>query len=88
MMVVVERFIKGAPSMEKTTAHATLATIGIDLGKKVFQVHGIDSSGKVVVRRAVNRRELVAFAEKLPPCLIGMEACATAYRQYGDSALN
>ncbi|MGH6960314.1 MAG: IS110 family transposase [Dongiaceae bacterium] len=65
--------------MDKTTAYATVATIGIDLGKKVFQVHGIDSCGKVVIRRAVKRRELVAFAAQLPPCLIGMEACASAH---------
>jgi transposase len=65
--------------MEKTTTPATVATIGIDLAKKVFQIHAVDSSGKVVLRRAVKRREVVAFAAQLPPCLIGMEACATAH---------
>jgi transposase len=65
--------------MEKTTTQATVATIGIDLAKRVFQIHGIDSSGKVVIRRAVKRREVVAFAARLPACLIGMEACATAH---------
>jgi len=65
--------------MDKTTTHAVVAAIGIDLAKKVFQVHGIDSSGKVVIGRAVKRRELLPFAAKLPPCVIGMEACATAH---------
>jgi transposase len=65
--------------MDKTTPQACVATIGIDLGKKVFQIHGIDSCGQVVIRRSVKRRELLAFAAKLPPCLIGMEACASAH---------
>jgi transposase len=65
--------------MEKTTTLATVATIGIDLAKKVFQVHAVDSAGEVVIRRVVKRRELVRFAAKLSPCLIGMEACATAH---------
>ena len=65
--------------MEKTTTEAAVATIGIDLAKKVFQVHAVDSFGKVVIRRTVKRRELVPFAAKLPPCVIGMEACATAH---------
>lgn len=65
--------------MDKTTPAASVATIGIDLGKKIFQVHGIDSSGKVVIRRSVKRRDVLAFAAGLPPCVIGMEACATAH---------
>jgi transposase len=65
--------------MDKPTTHAAAATIGIDLAKKVFQVHAVDCSGKVVIRRAVKRRELVPFAAKLPACVIGMEACATAH---------
>jgi transposase len=65
--------------MEKTTTQATIATIGIDLAKKVFQFDGIDSAGEVVIRRAVKRRELLPFATTLPPCVIGMEACATAH---------
>jgi transposase len=66
--------------MDKTTSDASVATIGIDLAKNVFQVHAINASGVVVVRRAVKRRDLLAFAEKLLPCVIGMEACATAHR--------
>ena len=65
--------------MDKTTTSTCVATIGIDLGKRVFQIHGIDRLGEIVTRRSVKRRELLPFAAKLPPCLIGMEACATAH---------
>jgi transposase len=58
---------------------AEVTTIGVDLAKKVFQVHGVDASGVVRLRRAVRRRQVVAFFAKLPPCLVGMEACATAH---------
>src|SRR5262249_11086464 len=82
-----KRFIKGAPSMDKTTTQASVATIGIDLGKKVFQVHGIDSCGKIVVRRAVKRRELVAFAAQLAACVLAMEGCATAPKDDAEQRL-
>ena len=59
--------------MEKIT------TIGLDIAKSVFQVHGIDASGEIVVRRQLRRRQLLAFFERLEPCLVGMEACATAH---------
>jgi len=54
-------------------------TIGIDLAKSVFQVHGIDDAGAVVIRKKLRRAQLRAFFDGLPPCLIGMEACATAH---------
>ncbi len=54
-------------------------TIGVDLAKNVFQVHGVDAEGAVVVRRRLRRRQVLAFFKKLPPCLVGMEACATAH---------
>jgi transposase len=54
-------------------------TIGVDLAKSVFQVHGVDSEGAVLVRRQLRRRQVLPFFEKLPPCLVGMEACATAH---------
>src|SRR6202008_4228347 len=54
-------------------------TIGVDLAKSVFQVHGVDAAGAVVVRRQLRRRQMLPFFEKLPPCLVGMEACATAH---------
>jgi transposase len=50
-----------------------------DLAKKVFQVHGIDVEGKVVVARRLRRKEVLAFFAKLPPCLVGMEACGSAH---------
>jgi transposase len=54
-------------------------TIGLDLAKAVFQVHGVDSSGKVVVSRRLRRDAVLAFFAPLPPCLVGMEACAGAH---------
>jgi transposase len=56
-----------------------ISTIGLDLAKKVFQIHAVDASGAVVLRRALRRGKVVEFFGKLPPCLIGMEACATAH---------
>jgi len=56
-----------------------ITTIGLDLAKNVFQVHGVDAAGKVVVRKALRRAELLRFFERLPPCLVGMEACGTAH---------
>ena len=57
----------------------TVATVGLDLAKSIFQVHAIDALGGVVVRRALRRANLLDFFRKLPPCLVGMEACATAH---------
>jgi transposase len=57
----------------------TITTIGLDLAKKVFQVHGVDAEGKVVVVRKLRRKEVLAFFGKLPPCLVGMEACGSAH---------
>ena len=54
-------------------------TIGVDLAKNVFQVHGVDAEGAVLIRRQLRRRQVLPFFEKQPPCLIGMEACATAH---------
>jgi transposase len=54
-------------------------TIGLDIAKNVFQVHGIDATEKVVVRKQLRRSQVIAFFKALPPCLIGMEACATAH---------
>ena len=56
-----------------------VSTIGLDLAKNVFQVHGIDAAGKVLVRRQLRRGEVLSFFARLEPCLIGMEACATAH---------
>src|ERR1700750_2803828 len=56
-----------------------LTTIGLDIAKNVFQVHGIDAAEKVVVRKQLRRSKVIAFFEALPPCLVGMEACASAH---------
>ncbi len=56
-----------------------ITTIGLDIAKNVFQVHGIDAAEKVVVRKQLRRGQVMVFFEALPPCLIGMEACATAH---------
>ena len=54
-------------------------TIGVDLAKNVFQVHGIDAEGAVIVRRQLRRSQMLPFFKKQPPCLVGMEACATGH---------
>ena len=56
-----------------------ITTIGLDIAKNVFQVHGIDAAEKVVVRKQLRRSQLLAFFKALPLCLVGMEACATAH---------
>ena len=56
-----------------------VCTVGLDIAKNVFQVHGVDESGAVVLRRQVRRRQVLALFEKLPRCLVGIEACATAH---------
>jgi transposase len=59
----------------------TVSTIGLDIAKSLFQVHGIDAAGQVAIRRQLRRRQLLAFFEKLPPCLIGIEACASSHHR-------
>jgi len=54
-------------------------TIGVDLAKNVFQVHGVDADGEVVVRRQLRRGQMLPFFKKQPPCLVGIEACATSH---------
>src|SRR3954468_4770777 len=56
-----------------------VATIGLDLAKHSFQVHGVDAQGQVVIRRKLRRGEVVAFFAALPSCVVGMEACATSH---------
>ena len=59
-----------------------VTTIGLDLAKHVFQIHGIDAAEKVVVRRQLRRSQVMAFFEALAPCLIGIEACACPFRKF------
>ena len=56
-----------------------ITTLGIDLAKNVFHVHGENARGKVVVRKRLSRKKLLEFVANLPPCLIGMEACGGAH---------
>ena len=56
-----------------------ITTIGLDIAKSVFQVHGIDAAGNVIIRRQLKRRYVLPFFEKLPSCLIGIEACASSH---------
>ena len=56
-----------------------VSIVGLDLAKNVFQVHGIDTQGKVLLRQHLRRGEVLSFFAKLAPCLVGMEACATAH---------
>jgi transposase len=57
----------------------TMTTIGLDIAKSVFQVHGIDAASNVIVRRQLKRRYVLAFFQKLQPCLVGIEACASSH---------
>jgi transposase len=56
-----------------------ITTVGIDLAKSVFQIHGVDARGKAVLRKQLKRSEMAMFFANLPPCLIGMEACSSAH---------
>ena len=57
----------------------TVTTIGLDIAKSVFQAHGVDAAGQGVIRRQLKRRHVLAFFRKLPPCLVGIEACASSH---------
>lgn len=66
--------------MEKTDIELNaVVTVGLDLAKHVFQVHAVDAAGRVVMSRALRRKDVLAFFERLPSCLIGMEACGSAH---------
>ena len=56
-----------------------ITTIGLDLAKRVFQVHGLDQDGQLVLRKQLRRGQVVKFFGTLPPCLVGMEACGSAH---------
>jgi len=57
----------------------TITTIGLDIAKSFFQVHGVDAAGDVIVRRKMKRRYVLIFFQKLQPCLVGIEACASSH---------
>jgi len=56
-----------------------ITTVGLDIAKSVFQVHGVDAAGKVIIRRQLKRRHVLPFFQRLPACVVGMEACATSH---------
>ena len=56
-----------------------ISTLGVDIAKNVFQVHGINERGEIVVPRQLRRRQVLPFFGRLSPCLVGMEACATSH---------
>ena len=64
------------------------AFIGLDLAKSVFQVHGVDAQGKVVVTKRLRRDAVLAFFFNLPPCVIGMEACTGSHFWARDGVLH
>jgi hypothetical protein len=59
--------------------HDNRSRLGLDIAKSVFQVHGVDAAGEVVIRRQLKRRSVLAFFQKLPPGLVGIEACASSH---------
>jgi transposase len=63
-----------------------ITTIGLDLAKSIFQVHGVDAGGQVLVRKKLRRAEVLKFFQRLAPCLVGIEACATAHHGRDSSA--
>src|SRR3974377_340744 len=69
----------GHPMIRRSQSMQTITTIGLDIAKSVFQVHGVDADGNVVLRRQLKRRYVLAFFQKLPSCLIGIEACASSH---------
>src|SRR5437870_13867313 len=56
-----------------------VTTIGLDIAKSVFQIHGVDAAGNVIVRRQLKRRYVLPFFQRLPLCLVGIEACASSH---------
>jgi transposase len=56
-----------------------ITTIGLDIAKSVFQIHGVDAAGNVIVRRKLKRRYVLSFFQKLPACRVGIEACASSH---------
>ena len=56
-----------------------ITTVGLDLAKNVFQVHGTDARGKIVLRKQLRRNQVAGFFSNLPTCVVGMEACASAH---------
>src|SRR5262252_2362672 len=67
------------PTIRRSQTMQAITTVGLDIAKSVFQVHGVDAEGNVFVRRQLKRRSVLSFFQQLPPCLVGIEACATSH---------
>src|SRR6204780_3637854 len=79
-MVVVINPSEGKPSMGKSIRNLTAVTrVGLDLAKNAFQVHAVDATGAIVAARKLTRGRLVPFFAELAPCVVAMEACASAH---------
>jgi transposase len=79
-MGVVINPSEGKPSMGKSIRNfATVTRVGLDLAKRAFQVHAVDAKGEIVVARKLTRNQLIPFFAALPPCVVAMEACASAH---------
>src|SRR5881409_3726388 len=65
--------------MNREPSMSEITTIGLDLAKHVFQVHGIDAEGTTVLRKRLRRGQVLAFFSRIPRCVVGLEACATAH---------
>jgi len=65
--------------MPEGASTVQITTVGIDLAKNVFQIHGVNAHGKAVLRRSLRRHQVAGFFAGLAPCLVGMEACASAH---------
>src|SRR5262245_49767510 len=68
-----------ADESHEGAVHMQISTLGIDIAKNVFQVHGVDAAEQVVLKKQLRRGQVLEFVGKLPTCLIGMEACATSH---------
>jgi transposase len=72
----------------------SITTIGLDIAKSVLQVRAVDVEGRVILRRQLKRLDVLAFFEKMPPCLVGIEACASSHhwarelRMFGHTEQN
>ena len=64
---------------EREPSMSEITTIGLDLAKHVFQVHGIDAQGTTVLRKRLRRGQVLAFFSRIPRCVVGLEACGTAH---------
>jgi error-prone DNA polymerase len=75
----IDVLLSGSCKHQKEPSTMTIAMIGLDTAKTVFQVHGIDKSGRAVLRRKLHRSELVRFFEQQPQCTVFLEACGAGH---------